>query len=83
MRARSCIMPTTSIGMSGTEGAGHSRHLKIIDPVKQYIVPAKAIAVAAIDLLYDDALKAKQVIENFTPTIKQTEYTKFMKNLVE
>jgi metal-dependent amidase/aminoacylase/carboxypeptidase family protein len=29
----SCIMPTTSIGMAGTEGAGHSRDLKVVDPV--------------------------------------------------
>ena len=79
----SCIMPTTSIGMIGTEGAGHSRELKIIDPIKQYIVPAKAIAVTVIDLLYDDAKPAKQVIEAFTPTINRQDYTAFMKKLVE
>jgi amidohydrolase len=79
----SCIMPTTSIGMAGTEGAGHSRHLKIVDPIKQYIVPAKAIAIAVIDLLYDNAEPAKQVIKGFIPTIKREEYTKFMKKLVE
>ena len=79
----SCIMPTTSIGMTGTEGAGHSRHLKIIDPVKQYIVPAKAIAATVIDLLYQDAKHAKQVIESFTPTIKREEYTEFMKKLIQ
>lgn len=77
----SCIIPTTSIGMSGTEGSGHSRNLKIEDPVKQYIVPAKAIAVTVIDLLYGEALPAKKVIENFTPTIKRSEYTEFMKKL--
>lgn len=79
----SCIMPTTSIGMTGTEGAGHSRHLKITDPIKQYIVPAKAIAVTVLDLLYDEAQQAKQVIESFSPTIKREEYTEFMKKLVE
>ena len=79
----SCIMPTTSIGMIGTEGAGHSRHLKIIDPVKQYIVPAKAIAVTVIDLLFEDAEPAKSVINSFQPTIKREEYTGFMKKLVE
>ena len=79
----SCIMPTTSIGMAGTEGAGHSRHLKIVDPIKQYIVPTKAIAVAVIDLLYGDAEPAKEVIKGFTPMIKPEEYTEFMKKLVE
>ena len=78
----SCIMPTTSIGMSGTEGAGHSRHFKITDPVKQYIVPAKAIAVTVIDLLYDDAEPTKKIIKDFEPTIERSNYTEFMKNLV-
>ena len=79
----SCIMPTTSIGMSGTEGQGHSRHLKIVDPVKQYIWPAKALAVTVVDLLYEGAKEAKQVIESFTPTIERDEYVEFMRKLVE
>jgi amidohydrolase len=79
----SCIMPTTSIGMSGTEGEGHSRHLKIADPVKQYIWPAKALAMAVVDLLYDGAKEAKQVIESFTPTIERDDYVEFMRKLVE
>ena len=79
----SCIMPTSSIGMVGSEGAGHSREFRVIDPVKQYIVPAKAMAMIVIDLLYDDARAVKQVIEDFNPTIKREEYTEFMHNLVK
>jgi metal-dependent amidase/aminoacylase/carboxypeptidase family protein len=78
----SCVIPTTSIGMAGTEGAGHSRDLRIVDPVKQYIWPAKALAVAVVDLLADDAKEAKLVIDGFKPTIKREEYTEFMKKLV-
>ncbi len=79
----SCIMPTTSIGMAGTEGAGHSRDLKIVDPVKQYIWPAKALAVSVVDLLADEAKEAKGVMDGFKPTIKREEYTAFMKKLVQ
>ncbi len=79
----SCIMPTTSIGMSGCEGAGHSRTFKISDPVKQYIVPAKALAMTVVDLLYGDSNEAKKIIDGFKPTIKREEYTGFMKKLVE
>jgi len=79
----SCVMPTTSIGMAGTEGAGHSRDLKIVDPIKQYIWPAKALAVSVVDLLADEAREAKQVINGFTPTIKREEYTEFMKKRVK
>jgi len=79
----SCIMPTTSIGMSGSEGAGHSRDFKVVDPVKQYIWPAKALAVTVVDLLADDAKEAKQVMDGFKPTIKRKEYTEFMNKLVQ
>ncbi len=68
--------------MSGTDGSGHSRNFRIIDPEKQYIVPAKVITATVIDLLYNNAEKAKSVIENFTPKIKRTEYTDFMNKLV-
>ncbi len=78
----SCIMPTSSIGMAGTEGAGHSRDLKVVDPVKQYIWPAKALAVTVVDLLADDAKEVKQVINGFKPTINRKEYTEFMKKMV-
>ncbi|MBN2334212.1 amidohydrolase [Candidatus Bathyarchaeota archaeon] len=79
----SCIMPTTSIGMAGTEGQGHSRTLRIVDPIKQYIWPAKTMAMTVVDLLYDGAGEAKKVIDGFTPTIKRGEYVEFMKKLVE
>jgi amidohydrolase len=79
----SCVMPTTSIGMSGTEGPGHSREFKIVDPVKQYIVPSKAIAMITIDLLYDKSEKARETIKNFNPSIPRENYTEFMLKLVE
>lgn len=79
----SCLMPTTSIGMGGCQGPGHSREFKITDPNIQYILPAKAITLAVIDLLCDNADSAKQIIESFNPSIKRQEYTKFMQSLVE
>ena len=79
----SCLMPTTSIGMGGCQGPGHSREFRITDSNIQYILPAKAITVAVIDLLYDNANSAKNIIDSFKPSIKRQEYTKFMHSLVE
>jgi amidohydrolase len=79
----SCIMPTSGVSMIGTEGALHSVNLKIVDPVKQYIVPAKVIALSVIDLLYDDAEKAKDIINDFEPVIEQDKYSEFMHDLVK
>ena len=51
--------------------------------MKQYIWPAKALAVMVVDLLADDAEEAKQVIDGFKATINRKEYTEFMKKLVQ
>jgi len=79
----SCIMPTSGISMIGTEGSLHSRHLKIVDPIKQYIVPAKVIALSVIDLLYDGAPKALEIIKNFEPVVKSDKYVEFLNELVK
>jgi hypothetical protein len=79
----SCIIPTTSIGMGGCRGPGHSREFKITDPITQYILPTKAITLAVIDLLYNDAGAAKTVIKDFKPSIKRSEYIETMHSLVE
>ncbi|MBQ3009054.1 MAG: amidohydrolase, partial [Oscillospiraceae bacterium] len=43
----------------------HSKHFQPADEELTYIVPAKLMACTAIDLLADDAAKAKEVIEKF------------------
>jgi amidohydrolase len=79
----SCIMPTTSLAMAGCNGPGHSRYFRVTDPINQYIIPAKAITLTIIDLLYDGASLAHDVIEAFTPTIKRENYVEFMHKLIE
>jgi metal-dependent amidase/aminoacylase/carboxypeptidase family protein len=79
----SCIHPTTSLEMGGITGSHHHRTYKIIDKETLYILPAKAMALTIIDLLYDKAERAKQIIDNFTPVIPRTEYTEFMRKLIK
>jgi amidohydrolase len=78
----SCIMPTTSIGMGGCTGAGHSRHYKVVDKQTAYVLPAKVMALTCVDLLYDKAKLAKEITKGFKPTIPPADYTNFMKSLV-
>jgi len=78
----SCVMPTSSIGMGGVTGTGHGRTYEIVDKELEYITPAKVLALACIDLLYDGASKAKEVIGSFEPAIPPGEYTEFMRGLV-
>jgi len=78
----SCVMPTSSIGMGGVTGTGHGRTYQIVDKELEYITPAKVLALACIDLLYDGASKAKKVIGSFEPAIPPGEYTEFMRGIV-
>lgn len=78
----SCIMPTGSIGMGGCTGSPHSRDFKIVDKEIQYVLPAKVLAMACVDLLYEGGTLANEIIGAFKPIIPSREYTEFMRNLV-
>jgi amidohydrolase len=79
----SCVMPTSRIRMGGVGGTGHSRNYKVVDKELLYITSSKALALTCLDLLYDNAAKAKEIIQNFTPRIPRENYTEFMHQLVQ
>ena len=79
----SAINPTTSLEMGGISGNHHHRNYKIIDKETLYVLPAKAMALTVIDLLYDDAAKAKEITQNFKEIIPKNEYTTYMNKLIE
>ncbi len=59
------IMPALHPMTGGVEGGLHTRDFKITDMEKAYILPAKALAMTVIDLLFGNAEKAEYVIKNF------------------
>ena len=79
----SCIHPTTNLIMGGVSGSHHHKTFTIEDKVNLYLLPAKALALTVIDLLYDGASSAKDVIDQFEPVIPRNKYTEFMKKLVK
>jgi amidohydrolase len=79
----SCVIPTSSIGMGGVTGQSHGRTYQLVDKELQYTTPAKVLALACIDLLYDKAKKAKEIIKTYEPSIPPEEYTDFMRKMVE
>jgi hypothetical protein len=79
----SCIHPTTNLVMGGVSGSHHHKTFTVEDKVNLYVLPAKALAITVIDLLYDGAGMAKEVLDQFEPVIPRDEYTAFMKKLVE
>ena len=63
------IMPASHPGLGGAEGHPHTAAFRIVDPELAYVVPAKVLAMCAIDLLSDQAVLARQIIKQHPPLI--------------
>ncbi len=71
------IMPTLHPMFGGVSGALHTREYNIDDEEYAYLAPAKAMALTIIDLLYDDAKRAKEILADFKPVMTKEEYLTF------
>ena len=74
----SYILPAIHPMMAGISGDLHSAQYNIDDEYLAYITPAKIMVLTIIDLLYNKAEKAKDVITNYKPIMSKEEYIKFM-----
>jgi len=68
------LMPVLHPMMTGASGAHHQIDWCISDFNAGYVAPAKMLAMMAIDLLCEDAGKARQVISNHVPAMTKKEY---------
>lgn len=74
------LMPAIHPMIGGIKGALHTRTFEVTDPELACITPAKALAMTIIDLLYDNAAAAKDILKNFVPAMTKDEYLKFQEN---
>lgn len=72
------IMPCIHPYIMGATGDFHTKDYNMVDEEMGYINSAKAMALTLIDLLYDNAKKSKEIIDNFKPTYTVKEYLKFL-----
>lgn len=72
------LMPCLHPWIGGVTGALHTQEYEMTDEELAYIIPAKAMAMTLIDLLYDGGRNAKKVIEEFKPNFTKESYLKFM-----
>jgi amidohydrolase len=79
----SAIMPAIEPSITGATGTGHGSDYKIADKEMCYIIPAELMAMTVIDLLYDDAAKARRVVKAFKPEIKRQEYVRYWERLLQ
>ena len=71
------IMPTFHPQMAGASGLWHSAEFRISDKEIAYLAPAKSLALMAVDLLYGEAEKAREILKNYRPAMMKEEYLAF------
>lgn len=75
------IMPSLLAVFGGVSGALHTKDFRLEDPEVAYVIPAKAIAFTIIDLLFDGACKAQQIIKDFQPKMTKERYFEFQEEM--
>ena len=76
------IMPGIHPSIGGIQGRAHARDYVMIDPYMACVVPAKVMAMTAVDLLWDDAAAAKEIMKDFKPVMSKEEYFKMWEQLL-
>ncbi|MGL5123640.1 MAG: amidohydrolase [Fusobacteriaceae bacterium] len=75
------LMPSIHPLIGGITGNLHAIEFKIEDEELAYIVPAKAMALSVVDLLFEDASLAKEILSDFTPKMTKKEYLNFLEEM--
>jgi metal-dependent amidase/aminoacylase/carboxypeptidase family protein len=78
----SAIMPAIEPSISGATGIGHGADYTIVDKEMGYIIPAELMAMTVIDLLSDDAIKARRILKTFKPEVRRKGYTSHWERLL-
>lgn len=68
------LMPTIQTYFKGASGSAHSENYEIIDEEIAYIIPAKALAMLAIDLLADEAEIGLELKKNYKALMTKEKY---------
>ena len=68
------LMPAIHPYIGGTDGLLHGPDFKVVDFKAAALLPGKAFAGMVIDLLSDDAAKAKALLKDYKPAMTKDEY---------
>jgi amidohydrolase len=77
------VMPILHPYIGGARGTGHGADYEIVDKPLMYLAPAKALASMAIDLLFDGATGAKQVLKAAKPPMTREQYLRFQRSVAK
>ena len=77
------LMPVIHPWVGCINGVLHSAEYEISVPDVAYIKTAQALAMTIVDLLYDDAAGAKDVLDNFTPALNKESYIELLDRIAK
>jgi len=75
------LMPVIHPYVVAAEGKAHGADWRINEPRHGYLSPAKLMAMTAIDLLWDRAAAAREVLAAFQPAMTQEAYLAYQRGL--
>jgi len=75
------VIPVLHPYMGGARGTGHAADYAIVDQRLAYVMPARAMAAMAVDLLWEGAAGAKEVAAKATPGMTRTAYVEFQRSV--
>ncbi|MCL5038400.1 MAG: amidohydrolase [Firmicutes bacterium] len=76
------LLPGIHPYIAAAQGRGHSEEYRIVDRDLAYLVPAKALALTAIDLLVDRAARLREVKAGYKAKYNREEYLRFWEKVV-
>ncbi|MBM4440750.1 MAG: amidohydrolase [Candidatus Rokubacteria bacterium] len=77
------VMPILHPYIGGARGTGHAADYEIVDKPLMYLAPAKALASMAIDLMYDGAAGAREVLSKAKPPMTREQYLAFQRSVAK
>ena len=75
------IMPAVQGYISGATGTGHGADYMIVNPQLTYLGKAKVLAMAAVDLLWDDASVAQHMLQDYKAPMSRAAYLAFQRGI--
>jgi metal-dependent amidase/aminoacylase/carboxypeptidase family protein len=74
------LMPMAEVKAGGFHGAFHTASHQVADEELAYVVPAKAMAMAVVDLLADNACVARGILSKFKPRMTKPQYLAYLRS---
>src|SRR5436309_902291 len=79
----SMVMPVLHPYVGGARGTGHGANYEIVDKPLAYLVPAKALAAMAVDLLWEGGAGAREVLAQARPPMTRAQYLAFQRGVAK